>query len=215
MRAIATGEGSRFSSGVPWLGQKWLSYLPAKEVPKLSSSWLEERTISGFLLGLRQHLLQLTHHLRRKHACFELLHDLGVFSVDLLFGLVLLVVPVHQPVHRHEKIHPVGANEVRFRHHQAAADFIVGNFVEDARCQQHAGGFAADLAVADLALVDFVQVGHGKPLLGDLDVGELIADHAPDEQHFDLAQAVLQGLALGGRLLFDGKSLLEEHALRG
>ena len=44
---MARVRSARFASGVPWFGQKWLSYLPAKLVPRLSSNWLEERTITG------------------------------------------------------------------------------------------------------------------------------------------------------------------------
>src|SRR4030067_179662 len=49
---MALVKASRFSSEEPWLGQKTLSYFPAKEVPKLSSSKLEERTIKGWLPAL-------------------------------------------------------------------------------------------------------------------------------------------------------------------
>ena len=38
---------ARFSSGVPWLGQNTLSYIPANDRSKLSSSRLDERTING------------------------------------------------------------------------------------------------------------------------------------------------------------------------
>ena len=68
--------------------------------------------------------------------------------------------------------------------------------LQDAISQHHPGGFAADLAVTDLALADLLQVSHREPLAGDVEIGQLVADHGADEHHLDLLQARFEMLAL-------------------
>ncbi len=166
------------------------------------------------LAGLLQDAAQPLEDVLREGALDEVPHDAGVVGAHAGFGLVLLVGPVDETVGCHEGVEHVGGQEVGGGDAQRLADLGGGLVPQDAVGQHHPGRLAADLAVADLALADLLEVFHREPFAGDVEVGELVADHGADEHHLDLLQAGVQLFAAGGRHAGDVLRLLEEHVLR-
>jgi hypothetical protein len=172
-------------------------------VPKLSSSWLEERTMTGPGRAV-QHVLQLLQDIGRELAGLNSSLDARVFPADLVFGLVLLLVPVAQAVGGHEDIDQVGAHIVRLGDIQAAAHLLIGSLGQDGGSQHQPGCLAANLAVADLAPADLDQVFDRQPVFGDADIGQLVADDLADQDHLLVLQAVFKGFAQVRRHPLDG-----------
>ena len=105
----------------------------------MSSSRLEERTISGFLSNMAEQGAKFLQDIVGKFTFQEFSLDLRIFSADLLFQLILLIAPVHQPVQRHEGVGQVGAQEIRFGQRRLARISSSPIFHQDARRQQHPG----------------------------------------------------------------------------
>ena len=102
-----------------------------------------------------------------------------------------------------ELIDDLGADEERAGNAHKPADGVIGRVaLQDAPGQHKPGRFAAYLAAADAAVKDIAQVANGEDVLGDADVGQLVADHTLDENDLDLLQMVLDALALGRRQTF-------------
>ncbi len=147
-----------------------------------------------------------THHV--------LAQDPRVLLLDLLVGHVLEVDRVTEVVGLEELIEHVAAQEVGVGHphHISEVDGVVlVGAVEDRLGQHHPPGLAADLAPADAAPVDRLEVTGREVVLGDLDEGELVAEHPLGQHDDDLSQVVPQGVPLlrGGGL--DLLGLGEEH----
>jgi hypothetical protein len=121
---------------------------------------------------------------------------------------------VHQSIHRHEDVHQVRPEEERLGDLDACLQPIAGDLAEDRSGQEHPGRLAADAAETDAMAVDLLQTADGQPLLGDVDVIQLIADDAPDESHLEFGQMMFERGAVFGREALDAEGVLDQARLR-
>ena len=94
--------------------------------------------------------------------------DGGEVGANFVFALVFLVGPVNHAVVSHEGIHYVRPQEIRLGDGDILRNVLLGNALQDAQGQQHAGGFAANLAFADFVAADGQQssrVNHSLAML--------------------------------------------------
>ena len=106
------------------------------------------------------------------------------------------------------------AQEERLRDAETGAQAFIALFFENVGCQHHPGRFPADPAQPDLAPVDFRQVLHAEPFLGDVDIRQLVADDPADQDDLELGEVVLQPDPFFGRDVLDRKGMLQQPAFR-
>ena len=143
---------------------------------------------------------------------------MGIVSLDLFPGLVLLVVQVVQIIEGHKVIKDVCAEKVGFGQDDATSQVhLLVRFVqiEDLPGEHHTGGLAPDLAAANAPATDGLQVSDSKKILGNTYEPQLVAYQAFGQYDDDLAQVVLDlGLLRRGKG-FVGLAPGKEHVPGG
>ena len=156
----------------------------------------------GRCAKLRQHLFKAVDEVRGKFPPEMCLEYPVVLGPDLLERPVFLVHEPLQIVEPVELVNHVRAHEAGIGNGHLVFKIrvvLVPTALQDLPGQIHTGCFAADLAAADPAFIDVLQVFDGENFFGNADEGELVADHALDQNNFDFFKVVADLLPLVAR----------------
>ena len=212
---------SRRSCGVPWLVTKMLRYLPAKAVPKRSSSRLLERTISGWPAvaatssAIRATIAGGKSALRKRLS--TTVDCRRTSSIGLYFwsrNSCSALCWMKRSMTSERTNQDSGTWIRRARRRRVAPRFAL----QDLGAEHHAAGLAADQAGAvvgaDDARDDGVEVADGQVPLGDAHELELLADDPLDQRHAHRGGLVVGQAAQSARDGVEVVDLLPQQAER-